>query len=159
MMSKKNSLHLSRGTPISDGIGKDLNKLTNLLADHTRGLDAYLQKQGRNIQEREIDLLEEAASLQLNSGLDLQSLSKKELQNICREKKLKGWSKLRQKELIKFLEKNIAVPSNSSDSVKDHSPAIYPKDSNRSERLLMLLLRQLKTPQEDIDNAWFSNSE
>ena len=48
-MKKKNALNSRRSTPISDGIGEDLNKLTNLLADHTRGLDAYLKKQGKNI--------------------------------------------------------------------------------------------------------------
>ena len=74
-MKKKNTLNSRRSTPISDGIGEDLNKLTNLLADHTRGLDAYLKKQGKNIQEREIDLLEETATLQLNSGLDLKSFA------------------------------------------------------------------------------------
>ena len=47
-MKKKNALNSRRSTPISDGIGEDLNKLTNLLADHTRGRDAYLKKQGKN---------------------------------------------------------------------------------------------------------------
>ena len=159
-MKKKNALHSHSSTPISDGIGEDLNKLTNLLADHTRGLDAYLKKQGKNIQEREIDLLEETATLQLNSGFDLKSLSKKELQKICRENKLKGWSKLRQKDLISFLKKNIAFEANSPSSVDDHPPSsIYPADSNRTERLLILLLRKINTPQEDINSAWFSSSK
>ena len=160
-MKKKNALNSRRSTPISDGIGEDLNKLTNLLADHTRGLDAYLKKQGENIQEREIDLLEETAALQLNSGLDLKSLSKKELQNICRENKLKGWSKLRQKDLISFLKKHITSEASShNSSVDDHRPSsIYPSDSNRTERLLILLLRQINTPQEDINTAWFSSSK
>ena len=159
-MKKKNALHSHSSTPISDGIGEDLNKLTNLLADHTRGLDAYLKKQGKNIQEREIDLLEETATLQFNSGLDLKSLSKKELQKICRENKLKGWSKLRQKDLISFLKKNIASEANSHSSDEDHCTAsIYPADSNRTERLLILLLRQINTPQEDINTAWFSSSK
>ncbi len=159
-MKKKNTLNSRRSTPISDGIGEDLNKLTNLLADHTRGLDAYLKKQGENIQEREIDLLEETATLQFNSGLDLKSLSKKELQNICRENKLKGWSKLRQKDLISFLKKNIASEANSHSSDEDNlTSSIYPADSNRTERLLILLLRQINTPQEDINTAWFSSSK
>ena len=159
-MKKKNALHSHSSTPISDGIGEDLNKLTNLLADHTRGLDAYLKKQGKNIQEREIDLLEETATLQFNSGLDLKSLSKKELQNICRENKLKGWSKLRQKDLISFLKKNIASEANSHSSDEDNlTSSIYPADSNRTERLLILLLRQINTPQEDINTAWFSSSK
>tara|TARA_B100000700_G_C14564954_1_gene632863 strand:- start:80 stop:559 length:480 start_codon:yes stop_codon:yes gene_type:complete len=159
-MKKKNTLNSRRSTPISDGIGEDLNKLTNLLADHTRGLDAYLKKQGKNIQEREIDLLEETATLQFNSGLDLKSLSKKELQNICRENKLKGWSKLRQKDLISFLKKNIASEANSHSSDEDNlTSSIYPADSNRTERLLILLLRQINTPQEDINTAWFSSSK
>ena len=159
-MKKKNALHSHSSTPISDGIGEDLNKLTNLLADHTRGLDAYLKKQGKNIQEREIDLLEETAALQLNSGLDLKSLSKKELQKICRENKLKGWSKLRQKDLISFLKKNIASEANSHSSDEDNrTSSIYPADSNRTERLLILLLRQINTPQEDINTAWFSSSK
>ena len=159
-MKKKNTLNSRRSTPISDGIGEDLNKLTNLLADHTRGLDAYLKKQGENIQEREIDLLEETATLQLNSGLDLKSLSKKELQNICRENKLKGWSKLRQKDLISFLKKNIASEANSHSSDEDNlTSSIYPADSNQTERLLILLLRQINTPQEDINTAWFSSSK
>ena len=159
-MKKKNTLNSRRSTPISDGIGEDLNKLTNLLADHTRGLDAYLKKQGKNIQEREIDLLEETATLQLNSGLDLKSLSKKELQNICRENKLKGWSKLHQKDLIGFLKKNIASEANSHSSDEDNlTSSIYPADSNQTERLLILLLRQINTPQEDINTAWFSSSK
>ena len=159
-MKKKNTLNSRRSTPISDGIGEDLNKLTNLLADHTRGLDAYLKNQGKHIQEREIDLLEETATLQFNSGLDLKSLSKKELQNICRENKLKGWSKLRQKDLISFLKKNIASEANSHSSDEDNlTSSIYPADSNRTERLLILLLRQINTPQEDINTAWFSSSK
>ena len=159
-MKKKNTLNSRRSTPISDGIGEDLNKLTNLLADHARGLDAYLKKQGKNIQEREIDLLEETATLQLNSDFDLKSLSKKELQNICRENKLKGWSKLRQKDLISFLKKNIASEANSHSSDEDNrTSSIYPADSNRTERLLILLLRQINTPQEDINTAWFSSSK
>ena len=46
-----------RGTPISDSLGADLQALGGILASHTRGLDAYLNRQAQRIDQRHHNLL------------------------------------------------------------------------------------------------------
>ncbi|MBD2551072.1 hypothetical protein H6G65_16060 [Microcystis elabens FACHB-917] len=142
-----------RGTPISDSLGADLHTLGSILATHTRGLDDYLQRQAGRIEERHGRLLSETADLLLPPGVDLNSLTAGELQNLCRKQRLRGWSKLRRSELIAFLQERghaaeapaaVAVPS-----------LPYPPEASRTERLLLLLLRQLGTTTEAIEGAWW----
>jgi hypothetical protein len=149
-MTTKPEPRRRRGTPISDGLGADLHTLGTILATHTRGLDDYLQRQAGRIEERHGNLLAETADLLLPSGLDLDSLTAGELQDLCRQNRLRGWSKLRRSDLIAFLRERL-VPQVQAPS----SPATsYPSDANRLERLLLLLLRQLGTTSEAIDDAW-----
>jgi len=139
-----------RGAPISDSLGADLHTLGTILANHTRGLDDYLQRQASRIEERHSNLLAETAGLLLPAGLDLDSLTAGELQDLCRQNRLRGWSKLRRSDLIAFLRERLG-PQLQTPS----SPATsYPSDASRLERLLLLLLRQLGTASEAIDDAW-----
>jgi hypothetical protein len=150
-MTKKPEPRRRRGTPISDSLGADLHTLGTVLANHTRGLDDYLQRQAGRIEERHGNLLAETADLLLPSGLDLDSLTAGELQDLCRQNRLRGWSKLKRSDLIAFLRERLgpqlqAPPSGPATS--------YPSDASRLERLLLLLLRQLGTASEVIDDAW-----
>ena len=146
----KQSESRRRGTPISDGFGADLQALGTILATHTRGLDDYLQRQASRIEERHGQLLAHTADLLLPPGLDLDRFTAAELQNLCRQHRLKGWSKLRRSDLIAFLRERLGPePQAPADPVLP-----YPADANRLERLLLLLLRQLGTAPEAIDHAW-----
>ncbi len=149
-MTTKPEPRRRRGTPISDGLGADLHTLGTILANHTRGLDDYLQRQAGRIEERHGNLLAETADLLLPSGLDLDSLTAGELQDLCRQNRLRGWSKLRRSDLIAFLRDRLGpqlqAPSGPA--------ASYPSDASRLERLLLLLLRQLGTASKAIDDAW-----
>lgn len=146
----KQSESRSRGTPISDGLGADLQALGTILATHTRGLDDYLQRQASRIEERHGQLLSHTADVLLPPGLDLDRLTAAELQNLCRQHRLKGWSKLRRRDLIAFLRERLGP--------EPQAPAgpvpPYPADATRLERLLLLLLRQLGTAPEAIEDAW-----
>jgi hypothetical protein len=64
-----------RGTPISDGLGADLNALGGALANHMRGLDGYLQGQASKIDARQQALAAEAADAMAElPGLDRATL-------------------------------------------------------------------------------------
>lgn len=52
-----------RGTPISDSLGADLNKLGGILGRQTRDREAYLQRQEGRINERQAMLAAEAADI------------------------------------------------------------------------------------------------
>jgi hypothetical protein len=149
-MTKKPEPRRRRGTPISDSLGADLHTLGTVLANHTRGLDDYLQRQAGRIEERHGHLLSESAEILLPPGQDLDTLTAGELQNICRQQRLRGWSKLRRSELIAFLKERLGTEL--------EAPAIstpsYPHDANRIERLLLLLLQKLGTATEVINDAW-----
>ena len=149
-MTNKPEPRRRRGTPISDSLGDDLHALGSILANHTRGLDDYLHRQAARIEERQSHILSESAEILLPPGPDLNTLTAGELQNICRQQRLRGWSKLRRSELIAFLKDRfgteLKAPTISAPS--------YPHDANRLERLLLLLLRQLGTATEAIDDAW-----
>lgn len=149
-MTKKPEPRRRRGTPISDSLGEDLHALGSILANHTRGLDDYLQRQAGRIEERHGHLLSESAEILLPPGPDLNTLTAGELQNICRQQRLRGWSKLRRNQLITFLQERMGTEL--------EAPTIperpYPRDANRIERLLLLLLQKLGTSTEVINDAW-----
>ena len=150
----------SRRTPISDGLGADLHSLGTILASHTRGLDNYLQRQAQRLDERQQQLLAETASaltpdILMPADYHLEAMSVEELKNICREQQLRRWSHLRRDELITFLKQALGQePSPNQVSPANSGPASYPSDANRSERLLLLLLRKLNSSVEEIDAAW-----
>ena len=77
------------------------------------------------------------------------------MQNICRQQRLRGWSKLRRNQLIAFLQERMGTEL--------EAPTIpapfYPSDANRIERLLLLLLQKLGTSTEAIDVAWQEPSD
>jgi len=79
-----------RGTPISDSLGADLQALGGILASHTRGLDAYLNRQAQRIDQRHHNLLAEPPAVLLPPDLQLDRLSKPELQALCRQHRLRG---------------------------------------------------------------------
>lgn len=155
-----------RATPISDGLGADLNTLGTILANHTRGLDDFLQRQGQRLSERHQTLLKESADLLLPGGLDLDALSTRELQSLCRERKLRGWSKLRRDALLDLLRRELG--SALGDTVIQEDPRPSPRDprgaqnsdggersdATRTERLLLLLLSHLEVPRERVEAAW-----
>lgn len=143
-----------RGTPISESLGADLHSLGTILANHTRGLDDYLQRQAERIQERHGNLLSETADLLVTPGLDLNSLSVGELQDICRKNGFRGWSKFRRSDLIAFLQERLGPELETMEGVSALPTPPYPPEANRIERLLLLLLRQLGTATEAIDGAW-----
>ena len=138
-----------RGTPISDSLGADLQDLGTILASHTRGLDDYLSRQSRRIDERSQNLLAETQGLLLPPDLDLDGMSTAELRDLCRRRRLRGWSKLRRAELLTFLREQVGpAPQANSD------PNTVPAETTRTERLLLLLLQHLGVPQEQVDAAW-----
>ena len=149
-MTKKPEPRRRRGTPISDSLGADLHTLGTVLANHTRGLDDYLQRQAGRIEERHGHLLSESAEILLPPGQDLDALTAGQLQNICRQQRLRGWSKLRRSELIAFLKERVGTELEAS-TIPERP---YPRDANRIERLLLLLLQKLGTATEAIDDAW-----
>ena len=149
-MTKKPEPRRRRGTPISDSLGEDLHALGSILANHTRGLDDYLQRQAGRIEERHGHLLSESAELLRPPGPDLNTLTAGELQNICRQQRLRGWSKLRRNQLITFLQERMGTELEAL-TIPERP---YPRDANRIERLLLLLLQKLGTSTEVINDAW-----
>jgi len=152
-MTKKQKSVSDRGTPLSDSIGADLNQLSSLLADHTRGLDAYLNRQSQHIQEREVELIEEAAALQLTQTLNLEALSKSELKGICRRKKLKGWSKLRQIDLIAFIRSEVGADLKDLESNIPSKATTKPKDLSGEIRELRKRVEQIERHVQKLDEA------
>lgn len=142
-----------RGTPISDSLGADLQALGGILASHTRGLDAYLNRQAQRIDDRHQTLLAEASSLLLPPDRPLDGLSKRELQALCREHGLRGWSRLRQPDLLAFVKQHLEGASAQAQAPAA-VPAIDTTDASRSERLLLLLLDHLGVAPEALQAAW-----
>ena len=136
-----------RGTPISDGLGADLQALGGILASHTRGLDAYLNRQAQRLDDRHHSLLAESTALISDSDLQLDQLSKADLQALCREHQLRGWSRLRQSDLLAFVRQHLQPPP-APESV------IHASEASRTERLLLLLLDHLGVAPEALQAAW-----
>lgn len=161
-----------RGTPISDGLGADLNKLGSILASHTRGLDDYLRRQASRIDERQQSLLAESAELLLPMALNLEAMTAAELQDLCRQKGLRGWSRLRRDALLAFVQQQLATdletgdlqtgPVESLGRAEPHPGAMPPPaqaavaaaGDSRMERLLLLLLQHLGVSQQEVEAAW-----
>jgi len=163
-----------RGTPISAGLGADLQTLGSLLANHTRGLDAYLQRQASRLEERHKGILADAEGFLLPPDLNLDAMTAGELRNLCRSRRLRGWSKLRRDDLLAFVKQQLAreieishilqqqqvdeatVEAN-SDGITHAQPDSalgYPDDASRTERLLLLLLRHLDVSPVQLQEAW-----
>jgi hypothetical protein len=93
-------------------------------------------------------------------------MSMVDLQNICRSKGLRGWSKLRRDALLAFLKEHLgsdleamrlleteaAAPSPSKQQEEMGLPAHV--DATRVERLLVLLLSHLGVSPEQIHATW-----
>lgn len=153
-MSTETRRPRKRGTPISDSLGAELQALGTILASHTRGLDDYLSRQARRIEERSQNLLAESPAFLLPPDHDFDVMSTAELRDVCRRQHLRGWSKLRRADLLVFLKEQLG-PEPAADS----TPNPIPVDASRTERLLLLLLQHLGVPQEQVDAAWRGCSE
>jgi hypothetical protein len=159
-----------RRTPISAGLGADLHTLGSLLANHTRGLDAYLQRQASRLEERHKGILEDAEGFLLLPDLNFDTMTAGELQNLCRSRQLRGWSKLRRDDLLAFVKQHLAREREISqilhqqqveEATAEGLPEAqadrcsgYPDDASRTERLLLLLLRHLDVSPDQLQEAW-----
>ncbi len=151
-----------RGTPISDSLGADLQVLGSILASHTRGLDAYLNRQAQRLEERQQTLLAEAPGLLRPPDLDLDTMTTAELREMCRRQRWRRWSKLRRADLLAFVRQQLDAEATagqvSPDELVAPEPSTdlppAPSDASRSERLLLLLLHHLGVPQEQVEQAW-----
>jgi hypothetical protein len=170
-----------RGTPISAGFAADLQTLGTLLGSHTRGLDAYLQRQASRVEQRYQGILADAEGFLLPPDLNLDAMSAGELQALCRSRRLRGWSKLRRDELLAFVKGELghelelmrqlhkeslpeagaaeaaaaaAAEAAAAPQTDRPDPMAWAADASRSERLLLLLLQHLNVPQEQIQAAW-----
>lgn len=142
-------------TPISDGLACDLQALGSLLGSHMRGLDEHLGRQHERLTLREDQLIADSRELLPAAALELEHLSKEQLQGLCRQHKLKGWSKLRRDPLLAFVA--AALTQDSGQSPGSPTPLeapLSPAAISRIERLLLLLLRHLAVPPEQIQAAW-----
>lgn len=149
-MSAESRRSRRHGTPISDGLRADLHALGGILASHTRGLDAYLNRQAQRLDDRNHTLQAQSAALLSASVLQLDHLSKGELQALCREHQLRGWSRLRHDELLAFVKQHLD-PLSAPAGVTD---ATDTTDASRTERLLLLLLDHLGVAPEVVQAAW-----
>ena len=173
-MTTKPEPRRRRGTPITAGFAADLQTLGTLLGNHTRGLDAYLQRQASRVEERYQGILADAGGFLLSPDLNFDSMTAAELKNVCRSRHLRGWSNLRRDDLLAFVKQQLAseieishilqrqqvdeaTDEATSEGVAevqaDRGPG-YPVDASRTERLLLLLLQHLNVPQEQIQTAW-----
>ena len=154
-----------RGTPISDGLGADLQALGSILANHTRGLDDYLQRQAHRLDDRQQMLLAETAAFLLPSGLDLEAMTVSELKSLCRQKQFRGWSQLRRDDLLAFVKLQLAATPIQHQEPAAGAPEAEatgigtPADASRTERLLLLVLRHLGVPQEEVEATWLGLAE
>lgn len=155
-MKPESGPHRRRGTPISDSLGADLQTLGGLLASHTRGLDAYLNRQARRINQRQQALEAETRELLLPTDLDLEAMTTAELQALCRQHRLRGWSRLRRAELLTFVRMQLQ-PAPVPDVAAPELPLEAPAGASRSERLLLLLLHHLGVTPEAVQAAWLGD--
>lgn len=152
-----------RGTPISDSLGADLQTLGGILANHTRGLDAYLMRQAQRIEERHQNLLADAPGFLLPPDLNLEGMTAGELQTLCRKRRLRGWSRLRRDDLLAFVKRELgpelkAMQILQQEQAEDAPPDTH-ADANRTERLLLLVLRHLDVPADEVEAAWRGPNE
>ncbi|MCX5944352.1 MAG: hypothetical protein NTZ53_03390 [Cyanobacteria bacterium] len=158
-MSSNPELSSSR-TPISDGLASDLQALGSILGSHMRGLDEHLGRQQQRLVLREERLIQDSCELLPAAAVDLESLSKEALRDLCRQHKLTGWSRLRRDLLIDLLKKSIATdPEDSPErelltNATSQPGSVRREAASRSERLLLLLLDHLQVPPLLIEDAW-----
>jgi len=181
-MTTKPEPRRRRGTPITAGFAADLQTLGTLLGNHTRGLDAYLQRQASRVEERYQGILADAEGFLLSPDLNFDSMTAAELKNVCRSRHLRGWSNLRRDDLLAFVKQQLAseikisqilqrqqvdqandqandeatdeaTSEGVAEAQADRGPG-YPVDASRTERLLLLLLQHLNVPQDQIQTAW-----
>ena len=163
-MSSEQPPRPRRGTPISDGLGADLQALGSILADHTRGLDNYLQRQAHRLDDRQQNLLAETAALLLPPGLHLDEMTVLELKNFCRQNQFRGWSHLRRDDLLAFVKQQLVAKLDAPEIRREESAEGAPEaqaaglaapvEASRTERLLWLVLRHLGVPQEEVEATW-----
>jgi hypothetical protein len=168
-MSPEQPLRPRRGTPISDGLGAELQALGSILANHTRGLDDYLQRQAHRLDDRQQLLMAETAAFLLPSGLDLEAMTVSELKSLCRQKQFRSWSHLRRDDLLAFVKLQLAAELEATPIQRQESAEVAPEaeatgmgtpvDASRTERLLLLVLRQLGVPQEEVEATWLGLAE
>ena len=168
-MSAETPLPRRRGTPISDSLGADLHALGSILANHTRGLDDYLQRQAQRLEQRNQLLLAETAGFLLPPDLNLDAMRKGELQDLCRHKLLRGWSKLNHAELLAFLKQKLGPEIEAMRLLREEPSVDTPREkagvsqtpsaqASRVERLLLFLLSHLGVPPEQVEVAWQEGS-
>ena len=175
-MTPRSEPRRRRNTPISASLGADLHTLGSLLANHTRGLDAYLQRQANRVEQRYQGILADADGFLLPPDLNLDAMTLGELQSLCRSKRLRGWSKLRRDDLLVFvkdklgreieimrlLHKDALIEASPAESSVDAAGpqadqsvrSAWAADATRTERLLLLLLQHLNVPLEKIEAIW-----
>jgi hypothetical protein len=164
-MSSEKPPRRRRGTPITDNLSADLQTLGSILANHTRGLDDFLQRQAQHIEQRHQILLAETPGFLLPPDLNLDAMSKDELKELCRIKLLRGWSKLNRADLLAFLKQELGPeieamrllrqdPAVGTPKEEEEANPTPPADASRIERLLLLLLRHLDVPPEQVEAAW-----
>ncbi|MFN7899222.1 MAG: hypothetical protein ACK5N0_06080 [Synechococcaceae cyanobacterium] len=177
-MTTKPEPRRRRGTPITAGFAADLQTLGTLLGNHTRGLDAYLQRQASRVEERYQGILANAEGFLLSPDLNFDAMTASELKDVCRSRHLRGWSNLRRDELLAFVKQQLAseieishilqrqqvdeathdaphevTPERVAELQADPGPG-FPHDASRTERLLLLLLRHLDVPLDQLQEAW-----
>lgn len=151
-----------RGTPISDSLGADLQTLGGILANHTRGLDAYLMRQAQRIEERHQNLLADAPGFLLPPDLNLEEMTAGELQTLCRKRQLRGWSRLRRDDLLAFVKRELGPELKAMQILQQEQAEDAPDthtDASRTERLLLLVLRHLDVPPDEVEAAWRGPNE
>ena len=151
-----------RGTPISDSLGADLQTLGGILANHTRGLDAYLMRQAQRIEERQQNLLADAPGFLLPPDLNLEGMTAGELQTLCRKRRLRGWSRLRRDDLLAFVKRELGPELKAMQILQQEQAEDAPDthaDASRTERLLLLVLRHLDVPPDEVEAAWQGPNE
>ncbi|MFN7901071.1 MAG: hypothetical protein ACK5N0_15700 [Synechococcaceae cyanobacterium] len=181
-MTTKPEPRRRRGTPITAGFAADLQTLGMLLGNHTRGLDAYLQRQATRVEERYQGILANAEGFLLSPDLNFDAMTASELKDVCRSRHLRGWSNLRRDDLLAFVKQQLASEieisqilqrkqvDQANDEVTDEAPdeapsggvaqaqadrALgYPDNASRTERLLLLLLSHLDVPPDQQEEAW-----
>jgi hypothetical protein len=168
-MSPEPPRQRKRGTPISDSLGADLQTLGGILANHTRGLDDYLMRQAQRIEERHQNLLADAPGFLLPPDLNLEGMTKGELQTLCRKRRLRGWSKLRRDDLLAFVKQELGPELKAMQILQQEQTETAPgshfdgsspqADASRTERLLLLVLRHLDVAADEVEAAWRGPNE
>ena len=92
-----------------------------------------------------------------------------ELKSLCRQKQFRGWSHLRRDDLLAFVKLQLAAELEATPIQRQESAEGAPEaeatglgtpvEASRTERLLLLLLRHLGVPQEEVEATWLGLAE